>query len=86
VITVGRGHSASSAAVIAAACSSLGAGVIEIAATLRPYRTRLQAAVEYATGQPISQELAALLARLDRDQRQAAQMPRGCRRVRAIGR
>jgi glutathione synthase/RimK-type ligase-like ATP-grasp enzyme len=28
--------------------------------------------VEYATGQPICQELATLLARLDRDQRQAA--------------
>ena len=28
--------------------------------------------VEYATGQPIAQELAALLARLDREQRRAA--------------
>ena len=42
-ITVGRGHSASIAAAIAAASSSLGAGVIEIAATVRPYRTRLLA-------------------------------------------
>ena len=40
---VGRGHSASSAAAIAAASSSVGAGVIEVAATIRPYRTRLSA-------------------------------------------
>jgi len=36
--TLGRGHNASIAAAIAAASSSLGAGVIEAAATSRPYR------------------------------------------------
>jgi len=37
--TLGRGHNASIAAAIATASSSLGAGVIDAAATSRPYRS-----------------------------------------------
>jgi hypothetical protein len=68
---VGRGHNASRAAAIAAASSSVGAGLIELADTFRPYRTRPERS-RRRTPVDLPDASTVELVRLDRQERRAA--------------